>query len=166
MNVPTPQEFQPSLVKALEEAVARLQSVTPHLAPTLANQIEAACADVQNTLKERGEQYGEDLLFLTGERGILVMAVWKSLRMLWSMDNDNPYVDRQDGWRDLAGYAVLCMAMMQYIQDWEAENSKKAPAEHHWLLSKAEQKQKPAFYRSAGDTGLLLFTADDESDSG
>lgn len=116
-DAPTPDEFMPHLIKEMTLAIEELQQASPKLSSTLREQIDFALKDVLETLHQRGQEYGEDLLFLTGEEGILLMVVWKALRMLYSMKTGLPYYTRRDGWRDLAGYAVIAPAMMAYQDD-------------------------------------------------
>lgn len=116
-GTPTPTQFQPYLVTEMEQAVRELQTAAPTLSVTLNEQIAFVVTDVLDTLKERGEQYGEDVIFMTGESGVLILVVWKALRMLWSMHAGLPYHDRKDGYRDLAGYAIIARAMKLYEGD-------------------------------------------------
>lgn len=119
VDAPTPDQFMPYLTEQLMLAVDELRLMSPHLSATLASQMTYVSDNVIETLRERGQEYGEDLLFLTGEEGILLMVVWKSMRMLWSMQAGLPYFNRRDGWRDLAGYALIAPAMKLYHEDYE-----------------------------------------------
>lgn len=113
-KAPTPDEFMPSIVTALEHALDWLDQVAPHLSSTLQEQIEEATTQVRRTLKERGDSYGEDVIFLTGESGLVVLNTWKALRILWSFHNGLPESSRYDDWLDQAGYATLAQAMAKY----------------------------------------------------
>lgn len=117
ISAPTPKQFMPYLLVQMERAMGELKITSPYLSRTMSEQIVTVTQDVLRTLEERGEEYGEDLLFLTGEDGILTLTIWKAMRMLWSRHAGHDYTSRKDSWRDIIGYGILAMAMEQYIMD-------------------------------------------------
>jgi hypothetical protein len=76
---------------------------------------EKAAFSVIQLLQERGEQYGEKLLVKLGEKSLVYMANMKADRLLWSAERGRPVVDREDSWKDLAGYGLLALA----IEAWK-----------------------------------------------
>lgn len=70
--------------------------------------------EVKKTIEERGKKYGEDVLFILGEPGFVVMAMSKMLRLFWSFQQGLEPAERRDSWIDLVGYGVLCLAYEQY----------------------------------------------------
>lgn len=133
LHVPTPDAFMPFIREELARTLARFHSgEEAERVPDGVQQQLAYVADrVEATLHRRGHQYGEDVLFMMGEPGILMMLVMKALRMLWSMQDGAPSDAREDGYLDLAGYAVLQMAMARYAQ-----------TQHQMMLPLAESNGK------------------------
>ena len=67
------------------------------------------------TLRERGAAYGEKVLFERGEAGIFEQIATKLERVSGSIDRDLAFSTRSDSWLDIAGYAILVLAM----KDWD-----------------------------------------------
>lgn len=70
--------------------------------------------EVIDTLQTRGEQYGEQTLVELGEEGIARMIRMKALRAIYSINQRNDYRTRTDSWIDIAGYALLAIALEQW----------------------------------------------------
>lgn len=102
------------LMHLIERGVLRVPDAAKVRAPNvheLVDHVDLVVEDVMDTLVKRGKQYGEDVLVEMGERGIAVLCLIKVRRMLWNLDQGRSFEEREDGWRDLAGYALLAPAM-------------------------------------------------------
>lgn len=130
IKVPTPGDFQIILVQKMAEALVHLKDIAPQLSETLQSQIEKAASVVLERLAKGGQEYGEDVLFLVGEHGILTMVTSKVLRALWSFAQDDPRIKRDDHYLDLAGYAIIAMALEEYMRNGRPETE----TPHEWAM--------------------------------
>lgn len=119
------EELEASVESALTEIVWRLEREGTmeggiiRTLPGIRAQVDTVCQQIRNTLEQRGRSYGEDVLFLLGEMGFVAWAVSKAMRILWSYTTKRSDRDRDDDWLDMAGYAILRMA----VQRWKRENT-------------------------------------------
>lgn len=79
--------------------------------------IARICSELLAVLRERGKQYGEQVLFDAGESGILEQVRTKLGRISGSLREGHTFDERFDSWLDLAGYSVLVCAMA----DWDGK---------------------------------------------
>jgi ribosomal protein S27AE len=92
--------------------------------------VTEALSAVEEVLRQKHHDYGEDNLHAFGELGILVRASDKVARLKNLLDmeasgTDVPAVSdesRADTWRDLAGYAIQALIMMKCSKEQEPVN--------------------------------------------
>jgi hypothetical protein len=77
----------------------------------------AHAQEVIDILHERGKQYGEQTLVELGEEGVARMIRMKALRAIHSINQDDRYTARRDSWIDIAGYALLAIALEQWKEE-------------------------------------------------
>lgn len=122
LTAPSPEEFQTYVTRILTESAGGLLRMMLDnnkagdlpLTTDVALGVIHVSEHVERIIKERGQQYGEDVLFILGEPGFVVMAMSKMLRLFWSYQQGLPASDRRDSWVDMVGYGVLCLAYEQY----------------------------------------------------
>jgi hypothetical protein len=74
--------------------------------------------DLERVLEERGRVYGEDVLVEMGEAGIATLCLIKVRRLMGNIESGfGTTVQRWDSWMDLAGYAILAMALERWKGD-------------------------------------------------
>lgn len=114
--------YDGSAVQLLNEIEAMpLGRVIPHPSvDELMIEIDPLLGNLRHTLFMRGNQYGEEVLAVMGEQGIAELVNVKIWRVLGSLKSSDPACVRQDSWLDLAGYAILALAM----QRWERKQEK------------------------------------------
>lgn len=112
--------IEQSVRLSLEEVIDRLQGYdiepSPEMVvlssvPGVRAQVDEVCAHIMTVLETRGRSYGEDVLLLLDEMGFVAWVVSKALRLLWSYTAGLDASSRQDDWVDLAGYAILRLAV-------------------------------------------------------
>jgi len=110
------EEFEPFVTKQIAAAWVRLEPEldAAGLTGTPSFSVGLELGHVLTILHKRGETYGEDVLALLGETGMVTLAVTKVMRLLWGYTHGQPFETRRDSWLDLAGYAILSLA----IDDW------------------------------------------------
>lgn len=84
-------------------------------------QTETVAANLHDVIAERGKQYGEDVLMALGEQAIILFIFAKFMRLFWHWTNGHPFGGRRDSWMDIAGYAVLALAINEYMEDNHGE---------------------------------------------
>ncbi len=115
------EQFEPEVRRVLSLAETRLQRQLDTADVPTKEAINITVRDLYLLLGQRGRVYGEDVLALLGETGFLVMAVTKVMRILWGYEHDQPAQEREESWIDLAGYAILCVAMRRYQNGTDEE---------------------------------------------
>ncbi len=83
-----------------------------------------AIASIEDVLRRKHHDYGEDNLLEFGELGILVRCTDKLARLKNLLTKPAEIADETkfDTWRDLAGYALQAMIMIQH--EWGEEDTK------------------------------------------
>ncbi len=86
--------------------------------------INAALSAIEEVLRQKHHDYGEDNLRAFGELGILVRASDKIARLKNLIEKDAAVADesREDTWRDLAGYAIQALIMLKCSKEQEPVN--------------------------------------------
>ncbi len=86
--------------------------------------IDDALSAVEEVLRQKHHDYGEDNLHAFGELGILVRASDKVARLKNLIEKNMEVTDetREDTWRDLAGYAIQALIMMKCSKEQEPVN--------------------------------------------
>lgn len=131
-TVPTWEQFKPFVgpvvVEAWTAAYDRIVDASGHQPgdPPPAQEIFRLMIeeghDIAAIIEERGIAYGEESIFLLGEEGVLMMVLAKMFRMLHGYRSGRPFEHREDSWVDLAGYAILALAMENYNRlRWEVD---------------------------------------------
>jgi hypothetical protein len=110
------EELLPNLRDVVEEAEEA--AMTSVLRPAAEKpQLHSTTRELLRVLVERGSAYGEDFPFILGEEGIYYLALTKLIRTKWALDNG---LNTREHWLDLAGYAVLQMAALDYKKERSA----------------------------------------------
>lgn len=114
-TVPDPSKFGHYLAMAradvFEYLRGRVDGDIGGVSLGIKQQLANVAQDIMDRLGEAGVEYGEDVIYATGEAGIINLLVHKALRNLWGYDNDLPFEYRVDHYRDMAAYAMIAMAM-------------------------------------------------------
>lgn len=99
---PSVEDFMIFIQRALLEASARVPSIV---------------ADLESILIQRGRDYGEEVLVVMGESGIAEFVKVKVWRLQGSIQEQRPEATRRDSWIDIAGYAVLQLALAEWMKE-------------------------------------------------
>lgn len=127
---PTPETFAVYLMPQVWPITARLTEKIGDLISQESAQdaiLEGSSSfidEVVETLRRRGATYGEEVLLAMGEEGLLLMLLTKIMRVFWSHNEGLSFSSRRDGFVDLAGYAILALAIDQYAREWNASGAK------------------------------------------
>lgn len=81
-----------------------------------AEYIKHAAQVVVNRLLNAGTEYGEEVLFTSGQAGAVILCYTKSARALYSFKRYPAVKVKDDTFLDLAGYAVLELARRDYLE--------------------------------------------------
>lgn len=73
--------------------------------------------ELEGVLEQRGRDYGEEVLVVMGESGIAEFVKVKVWRLLGGIQEGNPPGSRRDSWVDIAGYAILQLALTEWLKE-------------------------------------------------
>lgn len=99
---PSVEEFIGFIRQALMEAMSRVPAIV---------------GDLEDILVQRGRDYGEEVLVVMGESGIAEFVKVKVWRLQGSIQEQRPENSRRDSWVDIAGYAVLQLALAEWMKE-------------------------------------------------